>query len=36
MKPVELTPEERKFLGEVADLNALFRYDGSGKNEGRF
>lgn len=31
MKPVELTPEERKFLGEVADLNALFRYDGSGK-----
>lgn len=31
MKPVELTPEERKFLGEVADLNALFRYDSSGK-----
>lgn len=30
MKSVELTPEERKFLGEVANLNAFFRYDGSG------
>ena len=30
MKSVELTPEERKFLSEAADLNALFRYDGSG------
>lgn len=30
MKSVELTPEERKFLGEVANLNALFRYDGIG------
>lgn len=29
MKTIELTPEERKFLGEVANLNAFFRYDGS-------